>query len=44
MNRAPARDPLARHAAALRAAWPDPRAPVPVRWPLIVHARRRGSG
>jgi SAM-dependent methyltransferase len=37
-------DPLARHAAALRAAWPDARAPVPVRWPLFVHARRKAGG
>jgi SAM-dependent methyltransferase len=37
-------DPLARHAAALRAAWPDPRSPVRVRWPLFVHARRKAGG
>jgi SAM-dependent methyltransferase len=37
-------DPVARHAATFRAAWPDASAPIPVRWPLVVHARRRGSG
>lgn len=37
-------DPVARHAAAFRAAWPDPRAPVPVRWPMFVHARRKAGG
>jgi hypothetical protein len=37
-------DPVARHAAAFRAAWPEARAPVPVRWPLFVHARRKTGG
>lgn len=37
-------DPVARHAAAFRAAWPEARAPVPVRWPLFVHARRKAVG
>jgi SAM-dependent methyltransferase len=37
-------DPVARHAAAFRAAWPEARAPVPVRWPMFVHARRKAAG
>jgi SAM-dependent methyltransferase len=37
-------DPVARHAAAFHAAWPDARAPVPLRWPLFVHARRKAGG
>lgn len=37
-------DPVARHAASFRAAWPEARAPVPVRWPLFVHARRKAGG
>jgi SAM-dependent methyltransferase len=37
-------DAVSRHAAAFRAAWPDTAGPVPVRWPLFVHARRKAGG
>ncbi|NUS38092.1 MAG: class I SAM-dependent methyltransferase [Lysobacter sp.] len=35
------RDPVAAHAAALAAAWGDPDAARPMRWPLFLHARRK---
>ncbi|MDB6163983.1 MAG: class SAM-dependent methyltransferase [Xanthomonadaceae bacterium] len=34
-------DAVARHAQAFAAAWPDASAPLQVRWPLFVHARRK---
>lgn len=35
------RDPVAMHTAAISAAWGDPGATQPLRWPLFVHARRK---
>jgi SAM-dependent methyltransferase len=35
------RDAVEAHRAAFEAAWPDAEAPVDVRWPLFVHARRK---
>ena len=37
------RDPVAAHAPALAAAWGDPATVLTVRWPLFVHARRKGA-
>jgi SAM-dependent methyltransferase len=37
------RDPVAAHAPAFAAAWGDPQGTRIVRWPLFVHARRKGS-
>lgn len=34
-------DPVARHAPAIAAAWGDPEAVKPIRWPLFLHLRRR---
>jgi SAM-dependent methyltransferase len=35
------RDPVAAHAPAFAAAWGDPAATRPMRWPMFVHARRK---
>lgn len=35
------RDPVAAHAPAFAAAWTDPGAPRPMRWPMFVHACRK---
>lgn len=37
------RDPVATHAAAFTAAWGDPRIARSVRWPMFMHARRKGG-
>jgi len=36
-------DPVARHTEAFAEAWGDPSTPLPVRWPLFVHARRKDA-
>ena len=36
-------DPVARHAPAIARAWGDPHIARALRWPLFVHARRKGG-